>query len=70
MLVGILFSAVIGSVSFWGSLVAFGKLQELITGRPLVFPGQNLVNAVLAPRWSRSSSLTAVTENGSGSCCC
>ena len=37
----------IGSVSFWGSLVAFGKLQELITGRPLVFRGQNLFNAAL-----------------------
>ncbi|WP_018683062.1 NAD(P)(+) transhydrogenase (Re/Si-specific) subunit beta [Actinokineospora enzanensis] len=30
-----LFSAIVGSVSFWGSLVAYGKLQELITGRPV-----------------------------------
>jgi len=30
-----LFSAVIGSVSFWGSLVAFGKLREIIPGRPI-----------------------------------
>ncbi|PPK69176.1 NAD(P)(+) transhydrogenase (Re/Si-specific) subunit beta [Actinokineospora auranticolor] len=30
-----LFSAVVGSVSFWGSLVAYGKLQEVITGRPV-----------------------------------
>jgi NAD(P) transhydrogenase subunit beta len=30
-----LFGAVIGSVSFWGSLVAFGKLQELLPGRPI-----------------------------------
>ena len=28
----ILFSAVVGSISFWGSLVAFGKLQELLPG--------------------------------------
>src|SRR6188472_4148102 len=40
-----LFSALIGSISFSGSLVAFAKLQELVTGRPLTFPGQNLVNA-------------------------
>ena len=30
-----LFSALIGSVSFWGSNVAFGKLQEILPGRPL-----------------------------------
>ena len=30
-----LFGAVVGSVSFWGSLVAFGKLQEILPGRPL-----------------------------------
>ena len=43
----ILLSALIGSVSFTGSLVAFGKLQELVSGRPLVYPGQKLVNALL-----------------------
>jgi H+-translocating NAD(P) transhydrogenase subunit beta len=42
-----LFSALIGSVSFAGSLVAFGKLQELLPGRPLTFGGQQLVNGVL-----------------------
>ena len=30
-----LFGAIVGSVSFWGSLVAFGKLQELVPGRPI-----------------------------------
>ncbi|WP_026453153.1 NAD(P)(+) transhydrogenase (Re/Si-specific) subunit beta, partial [Saccharomonospora iraqiensis] len=30
-----LFAALVGSISFWGSLVAFGKLQELISPRPL-----------------------------------
>ena len=29
-----LFGAIVGSVSFWGSLVAFGKLQEILPGRP------------------------------------
>src|SRR5215471_17758370 len=35
-------SALIGSVSFAGSMIAFSKLQELIQGRPIVFPGQNV----------------------------
>jgi H+-translocating NAD(P) transhydrogenase subunit beta len=42
-----LFSALIGSISFSGSMVAFGKLQELLPGRPLVFAGQQLVNGAL-----------------------
>ena len=34
-----LFSALIGSIRFSGSLVAFGKLQEILPGRPIVFAG-------------------------------
>ncbi|TNC22385.1 NAD(P)(+) transhydrogenase (Re/Si-specific) subunit beta [Amycolatopsis alkalitolerans] len=30
-----LFAALIGSISFWGSLIAFGKLQEILPGRPI-----------------------------------
>ena len=40
-------SALIGSISFSGSLVAFAKLQELVSGRPIVFPGQNVVNILV-----------------------
>jgi NAD(P) transhydrogenase subunit beta len=43
----ILLSALIGSVSFAGSLIAFAKLQELLSGRPIVFPGQQGVNAAV-----------------------
>jgi NAD(P) transhydrogenase subunit beta len=43
----ILFSAVIGSISFWGSNVAFAKLQDLIPTKPLAIPGQQVVNALL-----------------------
>ncbi len=35
VMVASLFGAIVGSVSFWGSLVAYGKLQELIPGRPI-----------------------------------
>ena len=37
----------IGAVTFTGSIIAFGKLQGLITGRPLVFFGQHPLNALL-----------------------
>jgi NAD(P) transhydrogenase subunit beta len=41
------FSALVGSISFAGSLVAFGKLQDLISGRPITYPGQQVGNALL-----------------------
>jgi NAD(P) transhydrogenase subunit beta len=45
--VAIVLSAMIGSISFMGSLVAFAKLQELIGGRPITYPGQSVGNAAL-----------------------
>ncbi|HXW58213.1 MAG TPA: NAD(P)(+) transhydrogenase (Re/Si-specific) subunit beta [Solirubrobacteraceae bacterium] len=42
------FAAIIGSISFWGSNVAFGKLQEVLPGRPITLgPAQQAVNLVL-----------------------
>ena len=35
VIVASLFAAVVGSVSFWGSLIAFGKLQAILPGRPI-----------------------------------
>jgi H+-translocating NAD(P) transhydrogenase subunit beta len=46
-LIPVLFSAVVGSISFWGSNVAFAKLQDLIPTKPLAVPGQQVINAVL-----------------------
>ena len=44
-----LFGAIVGSISFWGSNIAFGKLQELLPGRPVKLPGagQSALNGVL-----------------------
>jgi NAD(P) transhydrogenase subunit beta len=45
--IAIVFSALIGSISFAGSMVAFAKLQELIGGRPITYPAQQFGNAVV-----------------------
>jgi NAD(P) transhydrogenase subunit beta len=45
--VSLVLSAIIGSVSFAGSIIAFLKLQEVMTGRPITYPGQQFVNAVV-----------------------
>lgn len=41
-----LFLAVlIGGITFSGSIIAWGKLSEVISGKPMLFPGQTLLNA-------------------------
>jgi NAD(P) transhydrogenase subunit beta len=44
-----LFGAIVGSISFWGSGIAFGKLQEILPGRPIKLPGaaQSVCNLLL-----------------------
>ena len=37
----------IGAITFTGSIVAFGKLSELITGKALILPGRHLLNLVM-----------------------
>jgi NAD(P) transhydrogenase subunit beta len=45
--VEVLFGVVVGSVSFAGSAIAFAKLQEMMTGRPVTYPGQQVANAII-----------------------
>ena len=48
VIVASLFAAIIGSVSFWGSIIAFGKLQEILPGRPIgLGKAQQFVNLAL-----------------------
>jgi H+-translocating NAD(P) transhydrogenase subunit beta len=41
------FEVLLGGITFTGSLVAFAKLQELVKGAPIVYPGQNVGNFFL-----------------------
>ena len=45
--VEVLFGVIIGAISFAGSAIAFAKLQELMTGRPIVYPGQQVLNGIV-----------------------
>jgi H+-translocating NAD(P) transhydrogenase subunit beta len=48
IVVASLFAAIIGSISFWGSIIAFGKLQEILPGRPIgLGRAQQGLNALL-----------------------
>ncbi len=67
-----LFAAIVGSVSFWGSNIAFGKLQEIIPGRPITLgAGQQVVNGLLLvlALAGASTSPPATTPKPSSSAC-
>ncbi len=48
ILVATVLDVVIGVITFTGSIVAAGKLQGLVSGAPVIWPGSRLLNAVLA----------------------
>jgi H+-translocating NAD(P) transhydrogenase subunit beta len=63
-LIPILFAAIVGSISFWGSNIAFGKLQEVIPGRPIQLPGQQFMNiGLLAVALGSAVAIAAGTES-------
>ena len=43
----IVISVIIGSITFTGSFIAWGKLQGKISGQPITYPGQNLLNGII-----------------------
>src|SRR3954470_8164916 len=43
----IVLGTAIGAISFTGSIIAFGKLQEILPGKPLQFPLQRLINGLI-----------------------
>ena len=61
VLIPVLFSLVVGSVSFWGSNIAFAKLQELIPTRPLAVPGQHIINGSCSSGSSSAASCSPPT---------
>ena len=48
LILTITLSVLIGTLTFTGSFIAFGKLQGLVTTKPVTFPGQQILNALLA----------------------
>ena len=46
-LIIIMLSVIIGSVTFTGSFIAWGKLQGKISGQPITYPGQNMLNGLI-----------------------
>ncbi len=59
----VLFGVLVGSVSFSGSAIAFAKLQELMTGRPITYPAQQAINAVVGVAIVALAVGTLVTGN-------
>tara|TARA_Y100000590_G_scaffold264159_1_gene296756 strand:- start:1711 stop:3156 length:1446 start_codon:yes stop_codon:yes gene_type:complete len=47
MLFATLASALIGSITFWGSMIAFSKLQGLLPDNPILIPGRHIFNVFL-----------------------
>jgi NAD(P) transhydrogenase subunit beta len=62
VLVSIGLSIFVGAVTFSGSMVAFGKLQGLVAGHPVVLPAQAVVDVVLAG--AAVAAIVAVTVTG------
>ena len=54
----------IGAITFSGSVVAFAKLQGLVTGKPLVFTGQHILNAFLGALTVLLVILLCTTQSG------
>ena len=63
--VSVQFSILIGAVTFSGSMIAFGKLQELVTGQAVTYPLQQPLNALLALAIVAMATYLVVAQPGS-----
>ena len=61
--VTIALSTIVGAITFSGSFVAFGKLQGIITGRPVTYPGQQVASALLVAGTIALAVWAMVAEN-------
>jgi len=59
----VLLGVLIGTVSFSGSAIAYAKLQELMTGRPVTYPAQQVINALFGVAALASMVLVVSTGN-------
>ena len=48
LIISIVLSILVGTLTFTGSFIAFGKLQGLVTTRPVTFKGQQVINGLIA----------------------
>ncbi|HWE69302.1 MAG TPA: NAD(P)(+) transhydrogenase (Re/Si-specific) subunit beta [Acidimicrobiales bacterium] len=62
-IVEVVIGVLIGSVSLSGSAIAFAKLQELMPGRPVTYPAQQVINAVVGVAILALVVTVAVTAN-------
>ncbi len=60
----IILSVLIGGVTFTGSLIAWGKLSEIISGKPHIFKGQHILNALILVVLVAAGVLLAVKPSG------
>jgi len=54
----------IGAITFTGSIIAWGKLQGTISGKPVIFGGQHALNGMLAALMVLLIILLCITESG------
>lgn len=64
--VSIFVSTLIGAITFSGSFVAFAKLQGVLPGRPLTFPGQKVLNTLIVIGIVSVATWATVTEEPTG----
>jgi NAD(P) transhydrogenase subunit beta len=64
--ISVQFSILVGAVTFSGSLIAFGKLQELVTGQPVTYPLQKPLNALLLLAILVTAGYLVVADPGAG----